>query len=286
MLSPALPEQRLIEISENQHKYLAGDRLSYLEAGDSAAPPVVLLHGSGASASFWRHQLAALSPHFRVIAWNTPGYGWSDPLTNSNPSYATYAEVLAEFLTALKIDRAHVVGNSFGAGLALEFAWRFPHQVHRLALSGVSAGARGRNPDGQAKTDTRRSNYFESGSGAFEYARAVIDLVCGPNAEPSVRQEIFSVLATTGTQGYKQVRQATAQADPLAFASTLEAETLFYHGTLDKISPVSAGVLALAEAIAHSRVEMLEGIGHLPELESASQVNPLLLHFLQHGLHT
>lgn len=282
-MKPVLPELTLAEVPAYARDRFDGDRFSYMAAGDTSAPVVLLLHGSGASASYWRHQFAALSGRFRLVAWNAPGYGLSDPLSNPTPSYDDYADALAAFCDSLQIRRASLVGNSFGAGLALTYASRQPDRVHRMALSGVSAGARGRSQSAQAQNTARRGSYFEDGSGAFAYARAVLDLVCSPQAPEPVRREIMDVLATTNARGYRAVRHASSQADPLAFAATIQAQTLLYHGTDDRVNPLQAGAAALAAALPHARLLRLQGCGHLPEIEMADEVNAQLNAFLQEG---
>jgi pimeloyl-ACP methyl ester carboxylesterase len=88
-----------------------GYSIAYREAGQGAA--LVLLHGFLCDSRCWERQLAGLSDHFRVVAWDAPGEGSSfDPPEAFTTS--DYARCLAGFLDALGIRRAHVVGLSWG----------------------------------------------------------------------------------------------------------------------------------------------------------------------------
>src|SRR6476620_5460357 len=73
------------------------------------------LHGVGANSMHWRYQLAGLSDAFHVVAWNAPGYVLSDAFKTEWPTCRDYADALADFLAAVKLDRVNIVGNSFGS---------------------------------------------------------------------------------------------------------------------------------------------------------------------------
>jgi pimeloyl-ACP methyl ester carboxylesterase len=113
-----------------------GIRVRVAEAGRAEDPPVILLHGWGASLYMFRHALALLPPRgFRAIAVDLRGYGLSDhPRASGAYSLAAYLGDLEALFDALGIDRAMLVGQSMGGGIALHYALSHPERVARLVL--------------------------------------------------------------------------------------------------------------------------------------------------------
>ncbi|WP_274917888.1 alpha/beta fold hydrolase [Streptomyces sp. WZ-12] len=102
--------------------------------GPADAPPVLLLHGSGANASMWRDDITAWSRHFRTYAVDLigePGYSAPTRLPLASEGHADW---LDDVLAALGVDEAAVVATSLGGWLALDYANRRPERVTRLAL--------------------------------------------------------------------------------------------------------------------------------------------------------
>jgi pimeloyl-ACP methyl ester carboxylesterase len=110
-----------------------------LEAGEG--PPLVLVHGSGMSASTWAPLMAHLSGN-RLIAFDLPGFGLSDPFDYSGRSLRAHAVAqLTSLLDALGLERAPVVGTSLGGMWALCLALDAPDRVSAVASLGVPAVA-------------------------------------------------------------------------------------------------------------------------------------------------
>ena len=97
-------------------------RVHYTRAGDG--PPLVLLHESPCSSKAMAVYQLAFAEHFTAIAFDTPGFGLSDPLSLDQPEIADFADALAEALDALGVARTAVFGRHTGASIAVEFARR------------------------------------------------------------------------------------------------------------------------------------------------------------------
>src|SRR5579859_6859564 len=108
-----------------------GFKLHYREAGRGA--PVVLLHGLGGDGSRWAPNIGALAADFRVIALDEIGFGQSDkPLADYH--VGMISEFLADFLKAIGVPQASLVGNSMGGFVAAYTAVHYPNLVDRLVL--------------------------------------------------------------------------------------------------------------------------------------------------------
>jgi pimeloyl-ACP methyl ester carboxylesterase len=96
-------------------------------------PPVILLHGGGNDWHEWRENLVPLSQSFRVYAPDLPGFGLSDPPpTLVSPSW--FSSFLKDFMEAVGIKEAHIIGHSLGGTLAIALALDFPEKVKRVVL--------------------------------------------------------------------------------------------------------------------------------------------------------
>src|SRR5215218_8768860 len=142
-----------MEIPRVRYAHVGHHSLAYREAGRGAA--LVLLHGFLCDSRCWRLQLAGLSDQFRVVAWDAPGAGASsDP---SGPFSTTdYAHCLAGFLDRIGVERAYVLGLSWGGILAQEFYRLYPERVLALILCDTYPGWKGSLPESASKKRLER----------------------------------------------------------------------------------------------------------------------------------
>ncbi|MEL6934092.1 MAG: alpha/beta fold hydrolase [Pseudomonadota bacterium] len=98
-------------------------------------PPLVLIHGLAASIEIWRHVIDPLSENFRVVAFDLPGFGYSDKPDADYKAVTFFIPILKAFLDAVELPRAHFVGSSMGASLIIRFAARHPQMVDRAVMA-------------------------------------------------------------------------------------------------------------------------------------------------------
>ena len=111
----------------------AGRKTNYLEEG--TGPAVLLLHGSGPGVTGyanWRLTIPDLATDFRVLAPDAMGFGYTERHENETYSLDGWVEHTIAFMDATGVDKAHFVGNSFGGGLTLAIANRYPDRVDRM----------------------------------------------------------------------------------------------------------------------------------------------------------
>lgn len=125
--------------SEHSHFVeVDGLRLHYQEAGDPAAPPVVLIHGFLSSTFVWSKVfLEIAAAGYRVIAPDLLGYGFSAKPRNFDYTIESQARMMAKLLERLGITRAILVGSSYGGAIAATVALNEPERVAKLALVGA-----------------------------------------------------------------------------------------------------------------------------------------------------
>jgi len=241
----------------------------YLDGGKATAEPVVLVHGFGGDKDNWTLYAPYLTPRYRVICPDLPGFGENDRSVGREYGMPAQAERLRRFLDALGIERCHLAGNSMGGFVALQFALDFPDRLVSLALldnAGVSGAAtsdlqrsieRGENPlELKTMADVDRLLAFVYRRPPFmprQFKKLLLDDALA-NAE--VLDKVFWTLAHEGIAGVLNARLKEVQ-----------APTLIVWGRHDQLIDVSA-VDELRRGIANSVAVILEDVGHVPMLEA------------------
>ena len=114
-----------------EFRTIHGYQRAYRIAG--SGPAILLIHGIGDNSTTWNAVQAKLAQRFTVIAPDLLGHGKSDK-PRADYSVAAYANGMRDLLSLLEIERATIIGHSLGGGVAMQFAYQFPHMVERLIL--------------------------------------------------------------------------------------------------------------------------------------------------------
>ena len=240
-------------------------------------PPLVLLHGALSDSRMWREQLDGLSRNFTVVAWDAPGCGRSsDPPEDFG--LPDYADCLAAFLEEIDLQRAHVLGLSFGGGLALEFYRRYPAMARTLILASAYAGWAGSlEPD---VVEERLQNGLQQASQPPEQVvQAWIPTLFSESASADVIDETATIMSDFHPVGMRAMLRAFAEADLRAVLPRIDVPTLLLHGEADERCPLHIA-RDLHASIASSRLVVIPGVGHLGNVEAPDAFNEEVRNFL------
>jgi pimeloyl-ACP methyl ester carboxylesterase len=125
--------ERNESVVTRKHVQTSSGRISYMERGNG--PIALFVHGVLLNSHLWRHQLAGLADIRRCIAVDLLAHGDTEIAADQNVSVTANAEMLRQFLDALKIDQVDLVGNDSGGGICQIFAAVYPARVRSLTLT-------------------------------------------------------------------------------------------------------------------------------------------------------
>lgn len=262
--------------------------IQYYEAG--SGHPVILLHGSGAGATGWSNfsgNLAGLGAHFRALAVDMPGWGGSDPCPVGRMDHVN---ATVQFMDALKIEKAAVIGNSMGGVNALRLAVEHPDRVSHLITMGAVA--------------SRGPKLFGAGDGPTEGLKILVEAYKNPSADTMRRlveimcfdkrfadEELCrqrSEAASAQPEHLKNFLEGLAKGGPIPQIASLEqmmgikAPALLIHGRDDRVVHYENS-LQLVTHIPNSRLVLLNRCGHWAMIEHAQEFNRLVIDFVQNN---
>lgn len=167
----------------DQRVALDGLNLHYVEWGDPAAPPMILLHGFMAHARTWDLFACDLARDYRIVALDQRGHGDTGPAPDDSYTTEDYVGDLERFVAALGLSRFVLVGMSMGGRNSMVYAARHPEQVERLVIVDMGPEA---PPPFEPKADAPED------PGIFDDPRQVADFLRGQDPYPpeDYRQEV------------------------------------------------------------------------------------------------
>lgn len=255
---------------------VGGLRIAFERVGDG--PPLVLLHGAFSDSRAWRLQIDGLSDEFTVVAWDAPGCGRSadPPETFRLPDYA---DCLAEFIDALGLGRPHVLGLSFGGGLALELYRRHPEIPRTLVLAAAYAGWAGSLPPEEVEQRLERA-LREVEAPPEQWVADYLPSMFTDAAAPEVVDEAAAMMLDTRPAGMLPMLQGFAEADLRDVLPRVAVPTLLLYGDADRRSPRHVAEDLHAQ-IPASQLVVMPDVGHDSNMEAPDTFNAEVRRFLR-----
>ena len=260
-------------------------------ADTGTGPPVVLLHGGGPGASGvsnYSRNIEPLAQHFRVIVPDMPGYGRSAKGVDGSDPFGYLADHIRGMLDALGIDRAHLVGNSYGGSCALRLALDTPHRVDKLVLMGPGGVGTTRGlPTAGLKS---LLGYYGGDGPSLDKLRtfirtylvydgdAVPESLIQTRYESSIDPEVVANPPLQRPAGLRTLWRMDFTRDPRL--ATLATPTLVIWGRDDKVNKPS-GAAMLGRRMPNADVLLTANTGHWVQWERADFFNAVTTAFLK-----
>jgi len=256
-----------------------GARLYYEVAGEGH--PLLLIHAGIADSRMWDEQFSVFAQHYRVIRYDMRGYGKTEvpagPVSNHGD--------VANLLSHLYVEKAHILGISFGGLVALDFTLAYPEMVAALIL--VTPSVSGRLPAEREQQFIDEENaYLEKGNlaGATEVnLRMWVD---GPKrtpeqVAPAVRERVRQMQMHAFSVPVPEEAEELLLSPP-AYARLAEvhAPTLLLVGDADLPDRLTL-TDELTSAIAGAQQVVIPGVAHMVSMEKPEEFNHIVLNFLR-----
>lgn len=271
---------------EATSRWLAGEyKLHYHEAG--AGPNLVLLHGSGPGVSGWsnfRGNFPVFAERFRTVIPDMPGFGRSErpPFDRAYPRVA--AEHLLRLLDALEVDKTHLLGNSMGGYVALEFALAHPDRVDRIV--GMGPGGLAANVLGPEQSEgARRLGDFMMAPSKEGMERWVDTMVANKSVvdDQLIDERMANAMAPGALESAMAIFMSLGRhPEPVplyARVKDIAAPTLITWGRDDRMLPVEGSLFGFRQ-MPNAELHIFSRCGHWAQVERKVDFERLVVDFL------
>jgi pimeloyl-ACP methyl ester carboxylesterase len=259
-------------------------RLSVFEAGQG--PPVLAVHGLGATKGSFLPTVVALSGGFRMIALDLPGFGDSSKPIGASYDARFFATACVDLLDALGLESVHLIGNSLGGRVALEIALRHPDRVGRIALLAPALAWRRPRPWAPLLRLTRPELGLVQLAPRGVVERIVRQIIPGAGdgwRAAGVDEFLRAYLTPAGRAAFYAAARHIYLDEPhgedgfWTRLAGLQAEALFVWGRQDRLVPLGFA-RHVADAVPHAAQLELD-CGHVPQIERPAQTNDAIFRF-------
>ena len=242
--------------------------IAYREVGEG--PALLLMHGIGGSSKTWEEQYRAFAGSRRVIGWDAPGFGGSDPAPEQTAD--CWADEAAGLLDRLGIGTAVLLGHSMGGIIAPRVASRHAGRIDRIVLSGTRAGFVG------ALGFEERQREFDTLT-PEERGRTRAATMAAPGARPEVLARLATIAGEVTREAFAGGVAVLNGTDNRDILKALDIPALVLCGNQDGIAPPERGE-EIAALLADVRMTCFAGAGHAAYAEKPEEYNAQLAKFL------
>ena len=238
---------------------------------------LLLLHAFPMDASMWSPQVSALDEVVPIVAPNAPGFGGST-LSNQVTTMEEVADRAAEDLTAAGIDGAVVVGLSMGGYAAFSFWRRHRDRVVGMVLANTRSGS-----DDEAGRERRRALAARLKAEGNGFMVQTPPPLLSANAPHELWDRVRDAIRAQPAEAIAAASLGMAQReDSTSDLAGIDVPTLVITSTADTLIPPEA-TTPMAGQIQGAVLEIIEGAGHLSNLEAPQEFNRLLREHLERG---
>jgi pyruvate dehydrogenase E2 component (dihydrolipoamide acetyltransferase) len=249
---------------------VAGRQINYVKAGQGEGPPIIFVHGFGGDLNNWMFNQSELAGTRPTYALDLPGHGGSDKSVTQG-TVQEFAEAVAGFMEGLKIERAHLVGQSLGGAVVLQLAADRPERAASLTL--ISSAGLG------PEINAAYIEGFIGATGRKDLKPQLEKLFADPDLVS--RDMINDILKYKRLDGAESALRTTAEgmfgggrqkADLRARLAAIKVPIQVIFGAKDQIIPADHARGLPANVTVH----VIETAGHMPHMEAAGEVNRLI----------
>ncbi len=256
-----------------------GLKIEYLEGGKGEI--LLLLHGFGANKDNWTRLAKHLTPYYRIIAPDLPGFGESIAPNDFDYTIDAQADRIKAFTTSMQIKTFHIGGSSMGGSIAGTYASKYPEDIKSLLLI---------SPGGvvSAELSEMHQNIKQSGKiplivKSYDDFERMLDLAFSkkPFFPGVIKRKLAQVAIAQQPRNERIWKELNRnwEAQPLEQSLYgLTIPSLIVWGADDKVLHVS-GAKILAGVMANAHIAIMDGIGHLPMIENAKGFSEIYMNF-------
>ena len=263
----------------------SGARVHYRNQGQRNGPPLVLLHGSNASLHTWEPWVQQIGDAFHIITVDLPAHGLTGPTPGDDYSQVGMANFVAEFTTAVGIERFALAGNSMGGGVAARFALMHPERLTHLILVDA-AGMPAKTPSDPGLGFRLARMPVVQNVMLYVTPRYLFDeglkkaVVDDALVTPEMVDRYWKLNRREGTRAASLKRFQTPYDTYIQEnAAKIATPTLILWGASDTLTPRDMGE-AYSDAIRGSRLVVFNNVGHIPMEEVPEQSARAVRNFL------